>query len=241
VNYPVPIYVINLDRSKERLARITADLAGAGLACRRLRAVEPHGLPPEYDAAGNRRCYLAPLSLGEIGCVLSHREAWRLIAADRQHGAALVLEDDAKWEGTADELRRATGALADSDRAELVKLYNLSPRKAPGGEIRLRRPLLPALTTTAQALNRAAARSLLAFTEHFHEPADVIIQRWWHHGVRVHSVDPPLFSEAGHDTSSTIRIRGAPPPEGRWRRELRRPLFQFHRLVRAVAARARGH
>lgn len=240
MKFPFPIYVINLDRSPERLAQMAADLAAAGLDFRRVRAVAPAAPPREYDAASNRRRYLAPLLPGEIGCVLSHRAVWRLVAGDGAHRAAVVLEDDAKLEGSVDELCRAMGGLANSGSAELIKLYSLRPRKRPAGDTRFRRPLLPALTTTAQALNREAARRLLRFTDSFHEPADVLLQRWWDHGVRVSSVTPPLFSERGHDVTSTIRLHGARPPEGRWRRELRRPVFQAGRLLRALAARGRG-
>jgi glycosyl transferase family 25 len=242
VNSVIPIYVINLDRSADRLARITRELAAAGLDFHRLAAVDAAKLPESsgYHAAANARDYLAPLSPAEIACVLSHREAWRLLVAG-EAPAAVVLEDDARPVGTPAELARLLARIASSARPELVKLYHLrSPSPRVTGGSRLREPLLPALTTTAQALNRSAAATLLRFTETFHEPADVIIQRWWDHGVRVTTLEPPVFLEVGHDLDSTIRRRGAGPPEGRLRRELRRPLFQARRLARALAARWRA-
>lgn len=237
-----PIYVINLDRSAERLARIAKELKDAGLSFRRVRAVdgkELNGNVREYDETASRRYYLAPLSPGEIACVLSHREAWRIMQ-DADEEAAVILEDDAAFAGDRDELFRVVGEIARSPRPELVKLYGLSPPCRPAAGYRRRHPLLPALTNTAQALNRTAARALLAFTETFHEPADVIVQRWWDHGVRVTSVTPSLFSEVAHRSDSTIRPRSERPPEGRLLRELRRPLFQLRRLVRAARATLRN-
>ena len=234
-----PIYVINLDRSAERLARIAKELKDAGLSFRRVRAIdgnELNGNVREYDETASRRHYLAPLSPGEIACVLSHREAWRVMQ-DADEEAAVILEDDAAFAGDRDELFRVVGEIARSPRPELVKLYGLSPPYRPAAGYRRRYPLLPALTNTAQALNRTAARALLAFTETFHEPADVIVQRWWDHGVRVTASAPSLFAEVGHGSDSTIRGETETPAEGRIRRELRRPLFQARRLSHAIMGR----
>lgn len=242
MNAAPPVYVINLDRSAERLARIGGELKDAGLRFRRVPAVDGGQLArrvPEYDGQANRGHYLAPLTPGEIACVLSHREVWRLID-DGAEDAAIVLEDDAGFGGDRTGLLRAVAEIAASSRPELLKLYDLSPPRRSAAGYRRRHPLLPALTTTAQALNRSAAKALLEFTETFHEPADVIIQRWWDHGVRVTSVTPSLFSEVAHGSDSTIRQRGAVPPEGRLLRELRRPFFQARRLSCAVIARARA-
>lgn len=236
----IPVYVINLDRSAERLRRITAELQAAGLTFQRVQAVEAASLPPdvpEYDHMANGARYLAPLSRGEIACVLSHREVWRLMAAQPEQSAAVVLEDDARLAGNIRDLADAVEGLARSPHPELVKLYDLNPPRPQNVTYRRRRPLLPALTTTAQALNRAAATNLLRFTEQFHEPADVIIQRWWDHGVNVTTLVPPIFSEVGHGEESTIRARGQRPAEGRLRRELRRPVWQLRRLAAAMAAR----
>lgn len=238
---PPPIYVVNLDRSPERLARLAVELQHSGLPFRRVPAVDGRNLDGnvrEYDKAANRLHYLAPLSPGEVACVLSHRAVWRMIQ-DGEEKAAVVLEDDAAFAGDRDELFRVAEEIARSPRPELVKLYDLSAPRRPAGDYRRRHPLLPALTTTAQALNRSAAQALLAFTETFHEPADVIIQRWWDHGVRVTALAPSLFTEVGPRSDSTIREGRATPAEGRVLRELRRPFFQAGRLVRAIIGRMR--
>jgi len=240
VNEEITIYVINLDRSTERMERIAADLGAVCLPFHRIPAVDGASLLPrveEYDALSNERHYLAPLSRGEIACVLSHREVWRRMAGEQGPAAAVVLEDDAKLTADARDLAGLVRMLAEAPEPELVKLYNLTPPRPPSESRRRSRPLLPALTTTAQALNRSAAATLLAFTEKFHEPADVIIQRWWDHGVRVTSLAPPMFFEIGHDEESTIRTRGNRPPEGRLLRELRRPVWQARRLLAAITAR----
>ena len=79
------IYVINLDKDVQRLRWMEQQLTAHKLEYLRIAAVNgtqiPH--PPQ----------LSHLGPGEIGCLLSHANAWRLIAqANDEHG--LVLEDD---------------------------------------------------------------------------------------------------------------------------------------------------
>jgi len=86
-------YVINLDRSPERLRHMRAEAARAGLDFERISGVDGEALSAaeqdRYRAAAGPR----PLTAGEIGCWLSHQRFWRAVA----DGAApwgLVLEDD---------------------------------------------------------------------------------------------------------------------------------------------------
>lgn len=96
-------YLINLDSSKERLAHMSATLAGLGIEFERFPAVYGKALTPEersrdYDA---RRAFWAsrgrPLLDGEIGCALSHVGVYRRMV---ENGVpiALVLEDDVGFE-----------------------------------------------------------------------------------------------------------------------------------------------
>jgi glycosyl transferase family 25 len=237
-----PVYLINLDRSTDRLARVTEDFRRAGLEFHRLRAVDGASMAGEewslrYDAERNRRDYLAPLSRGEIACILSHRAAWRhlLEAEDSEH--AIILEDDIRLLTTADEVQSFAARVCASHLPVLCKLNSLRRKSRRRGTPAAHAAFLPALTTSAQALNRSAARALLAFTETFHEPLDVALQRWWDHGVSMRQATPPLFAETREEGySSTIRTRSDRPPEGRLLRELRRPVFQLRRVMRACSA-----
>jgi len=235
----IPVYVINLDRSADRMRRIASELKEAGLPFNRVQAVDAASLPPqvpEYDRISNARRYLAPLTPGEIACVLSHRKVWRLMADEPEQTAAVVLEDDARFAANIHELGKVLETIAQSPHPEMTKLYDLVAPRHKIVRYRKKTPLLPALSTTAQALNRTAALSLLRFTERFYEPADVIIQRWWDHGVTITSVSPSMFSEVDHNEASTIRSHGQKPHEGRLLRELRRPVWQMKRLAAATAA-----
>ena len=76
--------VINLDRSVDRLAGVTAEFSRIGVAFERVAGVDattgvPFAAPPLTDA--------------EICCFLSHRRCWRIIA-DGPDRYGVVFEDD---------------------------------------------------------------------------------------------------------------------------------------------------
>lgn len=82
-------YVINLDRSAERLAHMSEQLLALEIPFERIGAVDGSALVQSVLDAHR------PMLPGTIGCFLSHRKVWqRLIESGETH--ALVLEDDAK-------------------------------------------------------------------------------------------------------------------------------------------------
>lgn len=92
------VYVINLDRSKERLSRITDRFAQVGLTFERISAVDGRHITDssllDYDYIRNRFNYGRKLTNGEIACYASHLRALRkFLNSDENY--CLILEDDA--------------------------------------------------------------------------------------------------------------------------------------------------
>lgn len=92
----VPTFVINLDRSKDRLAHMQGEFTRVGMPFVRLPAVEGANLPdaakPYFcDASGQIKSVLLP---AEIGCYASHIVAWQEVADGTCGDHALVCEDD---------------------------------------------------------------------------------------------------------------------------------------------------
>jgi glycosyl transferase family 25 len=88
------IYVINLDRSPDRMAHMTKALGELGLPFERFPAVDGRQLPKEElsrYAATHRRT--VPWLPGDIGNSLSHIRLWEKIAAGGP-GWTLIFEDD---------------------------------------------------------------------------------------------------------------------------------------------------
>lgn len=90
----IAIYVINLDRSPERLAKISGRLVSLGQSFFRVPGVNGIGLSSdEISRVRATSTKWTPLNAGEVGCFLSHRKCWEIIAKGTgQFGC--VLEDD---------------------------------------------------------------------------------------------------------------------------------------------------
>ncbi|MER8413263.1 MULTISPECIES: glycosyltransferase family 25 protein [unclassified Mesorhizobium] len=112
--------VINLDRSPDRLARVTAEFARIGVPFERVQAIDARDRPdldqlPQNVGYRNR----LPLTDGEIACLLSHRACWAAIAqGDARYGA--IFEDDIVFAAKAGALLRDSNWIPAD--AEVVKL-----------------------------------------------------------------------------------------------------------------------
>ncbi len=93
----IPIRVINLDRSVDRLALMANQLDTLNLSWDRLSAVAPTQdqalLHPLYDGIRARALFGRDLAPGEIGCFLSHIVALRSFVESKSP-TFIVLEDD---------------------------------------------------------------------------------------------------------------------------------------------------
>lgn len=89
-------YLINLDRSPDRLLRMKAEFAKANINFERVTAVEGK-LLSNAEVAGIKTNpgWKQPLNRTEIGCFLSHRKCLELIAQGTDKFAA-VFEDDVR-------------------------------------------------------------------------------------------------------------------------------------------------
>ena len=88
-------YLINLDRSTERLEFFTRQAKLLGISFERISAVEGRRLSPEELASAVAASFeFQPINAGEIGLFMSHKQAWQnLLASGEPHAA--VFEDDA--------------------------------------------------------------------------------------------------------------------------------------------------
>ncbi|MFN6969279.1 MAG: glycosyltransferase family 25 protein [Rheinheimera sp.] len=94
----IPVFVINLETSPERYQYAEQQLLALGIQPQRFNAVYGKNLSVQdidacYDKMTNQQQFRRSLSLGEIGCYLSHRGIWQYM---QEHNieVAIVLEDD---------------------------------------------------------------------------------------------------------------------------------------------------
>lgn len=196
-------FVINLERSHDRLRAIGEHLARVGLPWRRVAAVDGSTLDllrtTGVDIAGYRRNHGKQLNPAEVGCYLSHLRAMREFLAGPWQWA-LVLEDDADFpDGFQDLLSRL---IAIEDQWDIVKLSsfhsgtpvrieNLSERYA------LAVPLSRLMNSNSILFNRHAAELLVEKLLPMQLPYDHALERAWLFGLKLRTVTPsPCPSES---------------------------------------------
>lgn len=212
------ILVINLDCSPKRLARMAAQLDSLGLAWERLPAVdgrlsETEPLARAYSSDLNRRRFKRALSLGEIGCFLSHRRAWQRIL-DAGWDGAIILEDDIRLSNEFSQIPAILDAAAG--QWEAVKLWAHYPNNILFNKIKL--SLNPRWSLAdyfkipsgmvAQAFTARASEKLLAATTTFGVPVDTALQWHWETGVSFKALLPVAVSLADELGSDIVTVGG---------------------------------
>ena len=92
------IFVINLDRSTDRLQFVQGQFEKIGLSFERIIAVGGAKLDSAYlkectKDSSRTFTHFTTLSSGEIGCAMSQRNGWKLAAVSDTR-ATVILEDD---------------------------------------------------------------------------------------------------------------------------------------------------
>ena len=206
-------YLINLDRSPERLAEADAQLRAAAIPYERIPAVDGRALG--WAALRRRvsrfRFFLVHgrfPNLGEVACSLSHLEACRRLLVSGEP-AALIFEDDVLLDPAA--FRRALDLLRphlDPDKPDLFLLCD--HEGASGHDIV---PAGDASCAEAYVITAVAAQRLLALND----PVRAAIDAWAHwaaRGITVHKVLPAVCTQRG---GSDINPDWRPLRRARWR------------------------
>lgn len=209
------IVCISLADQLERRAYMARQFDAIGASYRFLDGIRVDlaaGWPAAYDRKARLAYALADLRAGEIGCYMSHRQAWQdLLDSDQE--VCCVLEDDVALHS---DFSATVQALYDC-RADwdLVRLFGLFAqpskrlqqihgphylvdywRKQPNG-------------TQGYLLTRAAAQKLLAHTARIVYPIDDAIDREWEHRLRLRGVEPAVLLHPEVGFASTIGDRGS--------------------------------
>lgn len=195
-----PVFVINLDKSPERMVRIAKRLNELFIPFERISGVYGAELSQEeiaqyYCPKLNKKNYRRPLGLGEIGCYISHIKAWQTIV-DRKLPCGLILEDDIVIEEGLADLAKELGRLPDT--FDIVKFFN--KKKNPkivdsvdfAGKYKLCRFKKIPIGNYAQLISLSGAKKLLKTYEKFGRPVDEDIQHWWESDTNVIGVMPSV-------------------------------------------------
>lgn len=186
----IPVFVINLDRSPDRYARVAESAERQRIHIERVPGVDGAALDlatlAGVDAQGFSRVNGRPMMPGEAGCYLSHIKAIRAFL-DSGSDLALICEDDVDFTSDTMPFMRD---LATLDGWDVVKLFSFRvhgfrnhERTAHGFAIG-RCVAGPVGSSAAYAVSREGAARLLKSLEPMIVPYDVALERGWHGGVR---------------------------------------------------------
>lgn len=191
------------------------------------REAVSHRLHPTRKGDLYNPGYPFPLSPGEVGCFLSHRQCWQRVV-DEGWDYALIVEDDLALEP---EPWQAALSLieAHADADSFIRLP-AKRRESPAaildqnGAAKLILPRVIGLQTVAQVVGRNAAATLLAASTTIDRPVDTFLQMHWIHGQRIHTILQTGVSELTEELGgSTIqkKKRGS-----KLTREFKRTLYR---------------
>ena len=187
------VFVINLDRSPQRLAGIKKQLDAIGIDFERIAAVDGANLGDEEveRVAPTRvvsKSYYRALSRAEVACSMSHRKAWqRIVDDDLDFG--IVLEDDVELLDNFAGVIKLVATLPDRGW-DFIKLFalrrggekNISKRYDYMGHTFVIYHRFP-LGFVGQAISRQGARAMLENLPYVTQPADSQLKSWWEAGV----------------------------------------------------------
>jgi glycosyl transferase family 25 len=90
----IPIFLVNLDRSKDRLQAYEDQMSTLGLVYERVPAVDGNCISKnDADELSRTNVGGFPWEKGAMGCFLSHRKVWKMII-EREEEWTFISEDD---------------------------------------------------------------------------------------------------------------------------------------------------
>ncbi len=239
-------YLINLEKNRARLDNSKRQFDKENIPFSRIEAVNGWDMSDEeiaavYDADAARRRYKYPLIKPEIGCYLSHIEAWRRIAESDEDGG-FVFEDDFKIIAP---LHPTLEALTISpENWGIAKMFSIKehPRIMHWKPLTryndLTVPFQVPTCLLAYAIRKETAQRLVETSIPFFRPVDEDHKFFWEKNLRISLVHPSPVA-VGDQQAETGTI-GAERKQGKRKAPLfRRMSYQlkyktalyFHRIT----------
>ena len=175
-------YLINLDRSQDRLAHMQLEFGRARVDFERITAVDGAKLNAKVlEDFRQARTAATPQGWlpGEVGCFLSHFEAWRLIVANGDAWSA-IFEDDLRVSPDLGRLLASTDWIPGD--ADIVRLEANRSMRLTNGRLlravpdrRLYRVRSGTPGTAGYIISRRACRWLIDTPPRLHTSLDVFL------------------------------------------------------------------
>lgn len=223
--FPVPIIVISLKRAHERRQNSEKEFLNQHAKWEFLDAIDGlklYNMPPEYNEKKVSRLLGFSLTLSEIGCFLSHREAW--LKCIEKNTAVLILEDDFMFHSNIQE--SIAFLLENQSLWDIARLQALSESEHLAlkemNQCKIVQNDGDPLGATAYLLKPSSAKKLLIHSSEIFEPLDHFLEHYKKHGLRMVAVKPYPVKTNGAD--STI-----------FDRPNRNPITGIKKIIRSIA------
>ncbi|WOC15307.1 glycosyltransferase family 25 protein [Pseudochrobactrum sp. MP213Fo] len=204
-----PVYVLNLDRSKDRWDSLCLHAQDYGIEISRVTAVDGKLLQPAdkqfFDEEGFRRDHGKTVLAAEIGCYLSHLKALKLIAEGNDY-AGVIIEDDIRFSEEFVSVVEAALKLQGWDIIKLIhnRLVRFRPFAQLTPDVAIGRASHgPLGNAGAYIVTQAGAAKLLNALQRMHLPYDVALERGWAGSYDFFTAGKAVVSNA-NETGSTI-------------------------------------
>lgn len=227
-------FLINLDRSPDRLAYSKLEFERYGVDYTRIEAVDGRqiDIADFPQATRNGWAYHTPLTVNEVACYMSHLNALKsFLASDATH--AMILEDDFAF---VEDPMPCISSMMEIDDWDIVKLYNWKERRlkkyfasfmtSAQKSYSLYFNASTAICNTGQLFSRSGAEKFLAKKNHFYRPVDVELKHYWELKLRIKSLSPPIITE--HKETQPLSTIGHAPSEKSLPSFLWRMKYFFH-------------
>lgn len=230
------VHVINLERSADRRAYLSAQLERLGVDYAIFKAIEPPQAGEWFERYDEKRYLLntgRKASPGEIACFASHAALWKMAVTTGE--PIVVLEDDVEILPTFPHAVAEAARLINS--YGFIRLAEDGPtrhvRKMPmekAGEFTILRYTRYPFGSMGYAISPKTAAAFLAASTVVTGPPDLFIKKFWEHGQVLYGLSPaPL---------GTNSFAFTPVMQQRTKAKLR-PTARFARKLADWLARAR--
>lgn len=229
----LPVFLINLDGSDQRLKAASAQLGQSHISFQRVPAFDGRRLTidefPDYDPLAAMKYMGRPMRGGEIGCYLSHLDCARRFL-DSGAGQGVVLEDDMQLmegfeEGVGQILEWLSTGTIDWDVINIGpnrhKIYTPLFSFTAGKQLRqLTHAHYFPMTTTGLIWSRKGATAFVSEHRRIWCAVDNYLRHWQTRTDRGLAVWPPLVtttgaeSEIAHPTQRRRSVGGRHPLYG---------------------------
>jgi len=190
---PLKIFVISLERSLDRRKQVEQEMQKISMSWSFLDAVDGSTLiapPIEYKLSKVKRLQGYALTPNEIGCYLSHKEAWKRCV--QENAPTLILEDDfvfaPGFEETLIILLEAADCWNFIRLQGLYKVHHQILFEKSG--VTFVKNEGDAVGATAYLLKPEIAMQLIKHSKDIYEPVDHFLEHYQKHGLEFLAIHP---------------------------------------------------